>query len=565
MRYVIASVLAVLTVGLFMACSSDESVGSKTTAATSAAGGSGGFGGAMTTTSSEPPPPTVCETETIATIPFDSEGPYGILRHDVAEDFTLPLRDGSSWQFADEYSGCESYIFLTSARVNSGLDSTSIWERDIDQLIQKSPVNVQYFFVAARSIPEAEGELSAVRGKIDEALAALEPDAAASWAKRLHVVGKHYTELEGWVSTLIGGQGRGGFAIDRAQQIRMLGNFADVKRYKQALSDAMKWPWEANLSYAAYEAQHFNYEADREAYLAGQQSPTIVTPWKGEVLKGTVETDLVLPSKAEMAAFDTLELDLTMDCADPKKAESGNCGAWDYLVHLRLFDEGSMSWKELARFITTYHREGRYLVDVTPMLVLLREGGTRKIQLELSPPWNEQAYLTQLDFRFTNQAKGYAPSQASYLFSGGNFNSTYNDGYQPVDVAIPAGAKRVELWAIITGHGMKTNNCAEFCNHQHEFTVNGKVHLREHATVGQNMGCVGEVANGMVPNQGGTWWYGRGGWCPGQQVEPWVVDVTADVTAGQTATVSYQGLLKTITPPDDAGNIVMISYLVIYE
>jgi hypothetical protein len=69
----------------------------------------------------------------------------------------------------------------------------------------------------------------------------------------------------------------------------------------------------------------------------------------------------------------------------------------------------------------------------------------------------------------------------------------------------------------------------------------------------------------MVPNQGGTWWFGRGGWCPGQQVDPWVVDVTADVTPGETVTLSYEGKLNGNTPPDNAGKIRMNSWLVIYE
>jgi hypothetical protein len=69
----------------------------------------------------------------------------------------------------------------------------------------------------------------------------------------------------------------------------------------------------------------------------------------------------------------------------------------------------------------------------------------------------------------------------------------------------------------------------------------------------------------MVPNQPGTWWFGRGGWCPGQQVEPWVVDVTTDVTPGQMAQITYRGLFNGATPPDASGNIVMTSYLVVYR
>ena len=44
--------------------------------------------------------------------------------------------------------------------------------------------------------------------------------------------------------------------------------------------------------------------------------------------------------------------------------------------------------------------------------------------------------------------------------------------------------ERIELWAIVTGHGNSTNSCAEFCNHQHEFKVNGTPFLKEHKEAG---------------------------------------------------------------------------------
>ncbi|HHH30444.1 MAG TPA: hypothetical protein ENK57_19175, partial [Polyangiaceae bacterium] len=157
------------------------------------------------------------------------------------------------------------------------------------------------------------------------------------------------------------------------------------------------------------------------------------------------------------------------------------------------------------------------------------------------------------------------PREATFLFAGGDFNTTYNDAYIPIDVSIPATASKVELWAIITGHGGETANCAEFCDHQHAFTVGSSTYTKTHPVAGTEQGCMDAIAGGMIPNQGGTWWFGRGGWCPGQQVEPWVVDVTGDVTPGQSVTVSYQAFFNGNAPPDNAGNIRMTSYLVVYE
>ncbi len=533
--------------------SAGGSLGGGGDAATGPGGGGGGGGGS---------PPSFCQEQQLPEKAFDAKGPYGILRHDRAADFTLPLRGNADWHFAAEWTGCDSYVFISSALVNSALDSTSIWKRDVDTLIAKSPPNAHYFFVAARKLADAAAELDDMQTRIDAALAKLDAAKAAFWRARLHLVAKHASELDGWVGTLLAtNDARGGFGIDRDQRIRFIGNFADVFRFKQALQNAMQWPWEANLAYASYEARHYNYEATRDAALAADGA-TVVSAWKDEVLKGVVEKDVTFP---DAKGFDTLTIDVSMDCPDPTKGEFGNCGAWDYIANLFVLGDDGKTWIELARFITSYHREGHYTVDATPMLLQLGKGGVRKLRFVVSPDWNQQAYLSRVDFRYGSKKKGYAPSQAVYLWSGADFNSAYNSKFAPIDVAIPAAAKRVELWAIITGHGGATFNCAEFCNHQHQFTVNGKVYLHEHPMVGKQDGCVPELENGLVPNQGGTWWFGRGGWCPGEQVNPYVQDVTADVTPGQKATLSYKGMLSGKDPPDNAGTIVMSSYLVIYQ
>jgi len=279
-----------------------------------------------------------------------------------------------------------------------------------------------------------------------------------------------------------------------------------------------------------------------------------------------VETETEFPVADTMAGFDTLEIDLTMDCPNPQKAEFGNCGAWDYLVHLHMQDpEDETKWIEVARFISTYHREGRYIVDASHMLPHFKTGGKRKLKYNISPQWNQQAYLTQMDFRFSNKGKGTQPVESHFLWSGQGFDSAYNSKFEAREVAIPADAKKVEIRAIITGHGMDTNNCAEFCNHQHVFTANGKAFEKSHPSVGNSEGCIDQIENGMTPNQGGTWWFGRGGWCPGQQVEPWIQDITEQVTPGENAQLSYMAKYNGGAIPDKSGNIVMSSFLVIYK
>ena len=507
-----------------------------------------------------------CDALELPTVAWRQDEETGILRHDVADDFDFPKIDGTTWNLRENWTGCDVYIFIPDVRPNSGLDGTSIWERDLDSLVSGSPLNVHYFFIATASSSTATANLEAMQGRVDDVLAALSEEDRTYWESRMHVAGVFREKLGGWVKSLLKTEAYYyGFGIDRSQEIRLLGNFADVNRYSQTLSDAGEWAWEANLSYAAHEARHWNFEALREARLAAEEV-TIVTPWSGEALGHVVETDTEFPDAETMAGFDTLEIDLTMDCPDPEAGEFGNCGPWDYLSHIYLQDDEEPEvWHEVARYVTTYHREGRYLVDATPMLAELASGGVRHLKYDISPSWNPQAYMTQMDFRFSNRGKGYRPVALTPLWSGGSLNSDYNDNQADVQVEVAEDAKRVELRVILSGHGMANANCAEFCNHKHYFQVNDSRYKKNHGTVGDSEACIEEIENGVVPNQGGTWWLGRGGWCPGQQVEPYILDVTTDWTPGEAISLSYEAKIGMGDPPDNSGDIRLSSWLVVYQ
>lgn len=559
--------LAALGYVALAACtsSSNESAQGATTSGGAVDAGAGGEGPDAGDDEEAPPLPTVCDVLGMPEQPF-AAGPYGNHRHELADDFTLPLTGGAEWSFKKEWTGCETYVFIPDTLVVSDLDATSIWEKDLTKLVEASPHNVHYFFVSRKKTDEdASASTSAMAQRVTDTLGGLSPEEAEHWRSHLHVVSARVGLLESWVGDVMSSSGVGwlGFGIDRTQRIRGIGGLADVKRYSTALNDAGKWPWKANLAYAVNEVNHYNFEADRDARLAAEDA-TLVTLWSDEVLAEFAEKDIELPPADEIAKFDTLEIDVTANCPDPDAIEAGNCGAWDYLAYLFVQDETGAN-VELGRFITTYHREGRWIVDASPMLALLSAGGTRHFRWEFAPSWNTQPTATTLSLRFSNQRKGYKPAEATHLWGGGAFSSTYNDARLPIDVTIPEDAKRVELWAIITGHGAAAHTCAEFCNHQHQFTVNGAVYLDEFPGAGTDDGCLNDIAGGTVPNQWGTWWFGRGGWCPGKQVDPYVVDVTADAPPGSVATVSYEGLFNGQTPEDGSGDIVMTSYLVVYR
>ncbi len=221
---------------------------------------------------------------------------------------------------------------------------------------------------------------------------------------------------------------------------------------------------------------------------------------------------------------------------------------------------------EIARWITTYGREGRWVTDVSPFLAFFKDGGTHKLRMQ-----SGNRYDFDFDIRLSNREGGPTPKAVRYLYSGKRFNETYNVDRESIVFQSEPGTERVQLVAYITGHGWgaEVENCAEFCNHTHHFTINGTEFVKTHEVAGQATGCVDQIDDGVVPNQYGTWPYGRAGWCPGLDVKPWVVDVTDAIVSGDN-TITYEGLFNGATyvpQPSNSGqgfgaNITMSSYLV---
>src|SRR5205085_7346772 len=138
----------------------------------------------------------------------------------------------------------------------------SIWTKDVDQLIAKSPKNVHYFFVSAQATDaDATKSTQAMQARVEAQIAKLKTD-ADHWRGHLHVVAGRMTADPSWVGKLLLTIGRGGFAIDRAQRIRGVGLLADVTRANADLEAAKKWPFESNLAYAAHEAVYMNAQAE---------------------------------------------------------------------------------------------------------------------------------------------------------------------------------------------------------------------------------------------------------------------------------------------------------------
>lgn len=306
-----------------------------------------------------------------------------------------------------------------------------------------------------------------------------------------------------------------------------------------------------DLQMVAFGSQYFHYEHVRDTRLAEEAAsgkvtelPVFVDEWADDPGWAGKRSyaDVTLPDAATMATFDTLEVDLGLSCPDHFRS---NCPPWDYIVDMFLCDSEDPDSCDLliGRWISPYWAEGRWVTDITPMLGWLSEGGPRRFAF-----YTQQRYGVDLTLRLSNRGKDLVPKRAIDLgLNGGPFWDDYNGRFQPIEFEVPEWAEKVEIASYVTGHGFgkDAENCAEFCNHTHHISVNGsEEHVKRHPEAQTLMGCTEQVPDGVVPNQGGTWIYGRGGWCPGLDVTPWVIDVTQDVAPGERNRLTYRGLFN---------------------
>ena len=469
----------------------------------------------------QPPPPDA--------LPF-SEGPYGFKSREIAAPFVLPTLDGD-WDFEQQWSlGQDSYFFVFSAK--SYAYSVQLWDSPIKQMLASGPQNLHYFFLSYNN--SAEQDVTALKVKHDVALAELGPVKEAYWQDRLHYVPVNAYDLGNWVTDVVKDYGFFAFGIDRFQRLREVGLLMPVLMQNAT----------AELFHLTYQARAFNFEWEREHTLAAADEefpPTVITVIDQEQFGGKKKIEVEFPDADTMAGFDHMEFDLTMGCTDHK---DDNCGEWDYKSHVFLClpdDPGDCS-VELARWITTYHREGRWVHDATQGLAFLQEGGPRILEFNASG----QSYLIDFHIKLSNRGKGLRPTEAQWLWGGGPFNLGYNPSKAPITFETPDGVKRVDVYAIISGHGWGSDvaNCAEFCNHTHHFTLNGaEEYKKSHPMAGTSGGCQLQIEDGVIPNQFGTWPLGRGGWCPGLEVKPFYADITNSLVSGENL-IEYKSLYK---------------------
>ncbi len=219
---------------------------------------------------------------------------------------------------------------------------------------------------------------------------------------------------------------------------------------------------------------------------------------------------------------------------------AGGCDPYDRLGSLGLVTKKPADGQgdqvvELARFITPFHVGASWDLDVTDLRPLLVGDATLRAFIDTwvgpGSPYGD-GWLLTTQFEFKGGVPEHKPIAVLPVWTPrgavfGDPAKPLSDSVPPQTLPLPTGATSYKLRAILTGHGQgNASNCAEFCPKTHTLTAAGVAHTQKLWRT--------DCATSGAPKQQGTYQYSRAGWCPGADVVPWQVDVTADL-AGQTS------------------------------
>jgi hypothetical protein len=349
------------------------------------------------------------------------------------------------------------------------------------------------------------------------------------------------------------------FAITRDQRFDPLGSL-----YRFSASGTTP-----EFGLAAYSPHYYNYLAALRERLASETDVTVVPVMdETDVTERVLDRTVTLPDEATMGGFDTLEVDVEVHC----RQDPSHCSEWDRIADIRVCSDATCGEsRELVRWITPYSRPGRqhWVMDASPLLGLLAAGGETPLRITMGPDFEEPtprdiAISLRLSRRDTSAP---VPSEAVLAYTGGPFDATYNDVHAPFEFTPPEGTTKVELVVIVSGHGMAPpDNCAEWCNHEHTFTVNGGSSHRIDfpGEAGRALGCAERASEGVVPNQWGNWAPGRAGWCPGFPVNERRFDITAETNLDDVNTLEYIASFMGHEPPGGENVMIDLSAYIVY-
>ena len=470
---------------------------------------------------------------------------------DYACDFTLPF-DSGDWNFAENYSKDENYLFVFYRKKSSS--SKQIWESDLYTVFEQTPENTHYFFIIDTDDADfAKEKIQIIKDSVQDAQDMV---GNAPLLKKIHILERPVAETDSWINDWLKNNSDFFFGIDGERRIRQGGSFATWDSNAQPLK----------FKHLYKETELYNYERQIANFIKENSSTSTVfkgienKPFAEEGWTKEIFFDIDFNGLSENGE---LFISLEQICDTPKSCE------WDRLERLFLCDEtGEKCETEIGRWITTYGRSGKWLTDITPLKPIFEKNGKYKFRFTVDGDY----YVNNLDFVFVKKEEADTPKSIIPLFNQlEQFDEDYNSKFEPQTIK-SNDVKKAEIVAFITGHGNNSEaaNCAEFCPFESVFTVNSNDFKIDFKDAGNSDGCFEQVVEGVVPNQYGSWPYGRAGWCPGQNVKLIRIDVTKALASGEN-TFSYGAYLNgeiyepVVTNENGyRAEIYLSSYLVIY-
>ena len=245
----------------------------------------------------------------------------------------------------------------------------------------------------------------------------------------------------------------------------------------------------------------------------------------------------------DLAEIEQIKMYLQINCPN-----STGCDDWDRFANVKVKDQSTGNWYEIARYITPYHTGTQVLprgleFDVTDFKSLLTGSVELRIYIE---NWTQNADIVSLDFDYIDGTPDYNYYAVSEIL-GFHANSiagvpygVFNDLDLNKNIQIPSNAESSHLRTIISGWGHATPTdldgrpCAEWCYRTHNIKINNSV------TFQHNMDAIGCSSNPINNEQNpGNWMSDRAGWCPGMAV-PVRIDDLGQSFSGNSFDFEYE-------------------------
>ena len=476
----------------------------------------------------------------------------------------LPL-----WDFENNWTGNDSFIFINYDASVSG--SGSLWGSTTrETLLNTSPDNVHYFFISNRS--QYENDMIQIKEIYDDILSDFSNEDQNHWNSHLHFINQKTTDLDNWLGTTL--NGKLALAIDSSQKLRQIGYLGNPASFTGTY-----------VHYLAHEALYFDYE--NNIFAETNETYDEIEIFEREHYTGgwaaSISDTIQVPANLEIQTYNKMEVELLRGCPDSNmNYNDEGCDDYDRIAHLYFCDLDGSNCKEISRWFTPFDRQPHSLTDITPFIAALKENaGQQKVLKFQESGWPNSLLTLKIRLYHGNNPNGHA--QEIYPMWNGTtqFNPDYGENRPPQVFTIPSNATKVEFISYITGHGWGSAgcfNCCEFCNSKHIFSINGGVYEFEQSfpDASSSTHCMDpEIiqTTGVIPNQYGTWGYGRAGWCPGRDVKPYIKDITNFVQIGDDNVIDYDACRVSgnscVAPPTCQGDgycpeIAMSSYIIVY-